>query len=47
VGEPAGASLCTVHNLTWMLTLVGRIRSAIAAGTLDELRREVASAWPA
>ena len=47
VGEPAAASLCTVHNLTWMLTLVGRIRSAIAAGTLDALRAEVASVWSA
>ena len=34
VGEPAGATLCTVHNLTWMLDLVGRIRSSIAGGTL-------------
>ena len=47
VGEPAAASLCTVHNLTWMLTLVGRIRSAIVAGTLDALRAEVASVWSA
>ena len=45
VGEPAAASLCSVHNLTWMFTLVGRIRSAIAAGTLDDLRREVAAVW--
>lgn len=45
VGEPAGASLCTVHNLTWMLTLVGRIRSAIADGTLAGLRAEVAAVW--
>lgn len=47
VGEPAAASLCTVHNLTWMLSLVGRIRSAIVAGTLDALRAEVASVWSA
>ncbi len=45
VGEPAAASLCSVHNLTWMLTLVGRTRSAIAAGRLDQLRREVAEVW--
>jgi queuine tRNA-ribosyltransferase len=45
VGEPSAASLCTVHNLTWMLTLVGRIRAAIRAGTFDELRREVARTW--
>jgi queuine tRNA-ribosyltransferase len=45
VREPAGASLCTVHNLTWMLTLVGRLRGAIAAGTLEELRRRTAEVW--
>ena len=45
VGEPAAASLCTVHNLTWMLSFVGRIRSAICAGTLDDLRVEVAAVW--
>jgi queuine tRNA-ribosyltransferase len=45
VREPAGATLCTVHNLTWMLTLVGRLRAAIEAGTLDDLRRRIAETW--
>jgi len=45
VGEPAAASLCTVHNLTWMFTFVGRIREAIAQGRLDRLRSEVADVW--
>jgi queuine tRNA-ribosyltransferase len=45
VGEPSGATLCTIHNLTWMLDLVARIRSAIASGTLDGLRRELAGAY--
>lgn len=45
VGEPAAAALCSVHNLTWMFTLVGRIRAAIASGTLDRLRLEVAEVW--
>ena len=44
VGEPAGPTLCTIHNLTWMLDLVARTRSAIAAGRLDGLRAEVAAA---
>jgi queuine tRNA-ribosyltransferase len=43
--EPVAATLCTVHNLTWILTFVGRIRSAIAAGTLDRLRVETAEVW--
>lgn len=45
VGEPAGATLCTIHNLTWMLDLVGRIREAIASGSLDGLRLELAAAY--
>jgi queuine tRNA-ribosyltransferase len=44
VGEPAGATLCTVHNLTWMLDLVARVRSSIAGGTLGALRAELAAA---
>lgn len=45
VGEPTAATLCTVHNLTWILGLVGRIRSAIDAGTLDSLRAQVDEVW--
>ena len=45
VGEPAAASLCTVHNLTWMFTFVGRIRAAVRDGSLDGLRAEVAAVW--
>ncbi|UDY36163.1 tRNA guanosine(34) transglycosylase Tgt [Dermatobacter hominis] len=45
VGEPAAASLCSVHNLTWMFGFVGRTRAAIAAGTLESLRRDVAEVW--
>jgi queuine tRNA-ribosyltransferase len=43
--EPVAASLCTVHNLTWILTFVGRIRRAVAAGTLASLRAETAEVW--
>jgi queuine tRNA-ribosyltransferase len=43
--EPVAATLCTIHNLTWILTFVGRIRSAIATGTLDQLRAETAEVW--
>lgn len=45
VGETSAASLCSVHNLTWMFTLVGRVRAAIAAGTFDSLRADIASVW--
>ncbi len=43
--EPVGKTLFTVHNLTWILGLVGRIRAAIEAGTLQALRDEVAAVW--
>ncbi|HUP84977.1 MAG TPA: tRNA guanosine(34) transglycosylase Tgt [Acidimicrobiales bacterium] len=45
VGEPTALRLLTWHNLAWTLDLIRRARSAIEAGTLDELRREVAGAW--
>jgi len=45
VGEPTGATLCTIHNLSWLLRFVDRIRTAIAAGRLGELRAEVAEVW--
>jgi queuine tRNA-ribosyltransferase len=43
--EPVGATHCTVHNLTWILGFVGRIRTAIEAGSLDSMRAETAEAW--
>ncbi len=43
VNEPAGPTLCTVHNLTWMLDLVASIRRAIREGTLEALRRDLAT----
>lgn len=45
VDEPAAATICTIHNLWWMLHLTERIRTAIEAGTLAALRAEVTAAW--
>ena len=45
VGEPTGATLCTIHNLAWLFRFVDRIRLAIAAGRLDALRDEVLAVW--
>ena len=45
VGEPTGATLCTLHNTAWLLRLMDRIREAIAAGRFDALRAEVAAVW--
>jgi queuine tRNA-ribosyltransferase len=45
VGEPTGGRLLTVHNLAWVSRLFESIRSAIAAGTLGKVRKEVAAGW--
>ncbi|WP_262321928.1 tRNA guanosine(34) transglycosylase Tgt [Acidiferrimicrobium sp. IK] len=45
VGEPTAGRLLTIHNLSWLLGLVERMRAAISAGTFDELRAEVAAVW--
>lgn len=45
VNEPTALRLLTWHNLAWTFDLLGGIRAAIAAGTLDVLRREVCAVW--
>lgn len=45
IREPTGATLCTLHNVAWLLGFVDRIREAIQSGTLDHLRRHTASVW--
>ena len=45
VGEPAAARLVTIHNLSWILALVERLRAAVATGTLATLRAELADVW--
>ncbi|HZN12980.1 MAG TPA: tRNA guanosine(34) transglycosylase Tgt [Acidimicrobiales bacterium] len=45
VGEPTAARLLTIHNLTWLLGTMARIRHAIAAGALAEIRAELRAAW--
>jgi queuine tRNA-ribosyltransferase len=42
IGEPSGATLCTIHNLHWMIELVSRIRASIRAGRLKDLASELA-----
>jgi queuine tRNA-ribosyltransferase len=45
VGEPTASRLVSIHNVAWTLALMERMRTAIAAGTLDHLRREVLEVW--
>jgi queuine tRNA-ribosyltransferase len=45
VAEPTAPRLLTLHNLAWTFALMDRIRAAVAGGTLDSLRAEVAASW--
>lgn len=45
VGEPTAWRLCTIHNLTYVLGLMGQARAAIAAGTLDALVAATKGVW--
>jgi queuine tRNA-ribosyltransferase len=45
VGEPSAARLLTIHNLAWVLGLMGQTRDAICAGTFDALRAQVVDIW--
>ena len=45
VGEPTAARLVSVHNVAWTIDLMNRMRSAIAEGTFESLRRRVLETW--
>ncbi|HMS12013.1 MAG: tRNA guanosine(34) transglycosylase Tgt [Microthrixaceae bacterium] len=45
VGEPTASTLCTLHNVAWLLAFVDSIRAAIESGTLDRLRAATAEVW--
>ena len=45
VGEPTASRLVSLHNISWTLQLMARMRATIEAGTFDSLRREVLAVW--
>jgi queuine tRNA-ribosyltransferase len=45
VGEPTASRLVSLHNISWTLQLMARMRANIEAGTFDGLRREVLAVW--
>jgi queuine tRNA-ribosyltransferase len=45
VDEPTAPRLLTLHNVAWTLALIDDVRAAIEAGTLDQVRSRVASAY--
>ncbi|NNE95040.1 MAG: tRNA-guanine transglycosylase, partial [Acidimicrobiales bacterium] len=44
-GEPTAGRIITLHNLAWLANLTNRMRSAIAAGTFQQLRAEIHQRW--
>ena len=45
VKEPTAARILTLHNLSYLFDLMTRTREAIVAGSLDDVRAEVAAVW--
>jgi queuine tRNA-ribosyltransferase len=45
VGELTGATLLSIHNLSYLLRLMERARVAIVGGTFEQLRKEIADLW--
>ena len=46
VGEVLGATLATLHNLTWFADFMARMRQSILDGGFEAFRREVAEIYP-
>jgi len=46
VGEVLGATLATLHNLTWFADFMARMRQSIIDGGFEAFRAEVAEAYP-
>ena len=45
LGEPTAARLLTVHNVTWLSTLVADLRSAVAEGRFAASRTAILDVW--
>jgi queuine tRNA-ribosyltransferase len=45
VGDVLGATLVTIHNLTWFATFMADMRQSIIDGRFEAFRREVHAVW--
>jgi queuine tRNA-ribosyltransferase len=45
VGEPTASRLVSIHNVAWTISLMGAMRAAIRAGTIQDLRRRILNVW--
>ncbi|MGB0640555.1 MAG: tRNA guanosine(34) transglycosylase Tgt [Myxococcota bacterium] len=46
VGEILGATLATIHNLTWFAHFMGEMRKSIVDGTFEQFRTRVHETYP-
>ncbi len=46
VGEILGATLCSVHNITWFHNFMDRMRTSIEDGTFEQFRKWVHEVYP-
>ena len=46
VGEILGATLATIHNLTWFAAFMDRMRQSIIDGTFEDFRQQVRDTYP-
>ncbi len=45
VGEPTAARLVSIHNVAWTLSLMEKMRTAIANHTFEAFRKEILEIW--
>lgn len=45
VGEPTASRLVSLHNVSWTISLMERMRKSIADGTFQVLRSEILAVW--
>jgi queuine tRNA-ribosyltransferase len=45
VGEPTASRLLSIHNVSWTIQLMDRMRASIMSGTFAQLRAEVLAVW--
>jgi queuine tRNA-ribosyltransferase len=45
VGEPTASRLVSLHNVSWTIQLMQKMRSAIENGSFESLRTDVLGVW--
>jgi queuine tRNA-ribosyltransferase len=45
VGEPTASRLVSLHNVSWTIALMERMRAAIVDGSFPSLRAQILAVW--